>query len=623
MKLSPYLLTILCLTSASALGETFQGKEYEWVKTRYTQSEAQSYAEDEGGHLVVINSQAENDFIFDLIQSDTSTNLGQASDGGGISYVWLGADDATQEGTWRWVNGDAWSYTNWGVQEPDDYLGQDGLAMGLENWPSGAGNSSAYGLAGEWNDISRSNQLTFIIEYPASSGDSGSSDDGGSSGSSGSGTQDEESVANCDASYVTLDDTTIVVTATGSDDTSNIQCALDAAVSGGLPVVKLDKGTFYASNVTVKNFKGTFQGVTKASTELIALDGAFQCPSSDDEEKEYPSASLLAFQLGEPQVKFMTIKADQPCPPAGGEGGSRNFSLIKFGNDWEDCDKRVSFSKVDRVIFEGNSFGQDETIVRGVRIFAECKAGADSYKPLLGKSMINRSDFIGLTTGIQTTMGAKAQVDITFNTFSDTGFGVYLSGANQISNVVSNTFNSDNGRQYSYRVSIFQLDDQSSNRTVIDANTFNIENVRESGGDVFDDSVITPAFWVLRAASDSKASVLISNNRFNIESPDFVTIMIEDTNSGVISGNTFVGTLASDQGSDPRSFVLSTSNRYFSDNIDGWTVVDNNFSGLTPCGGYLNSQTTNMIFGPNQGCSIIDGGSSNYFLDQLEPTSPE
>ena len=96
MKLGPYLLPILCLTSVSALGETFQGKEYEWVKTRYTQSEAQSYAEDAGGHLVVINSQAENDFIFDLIRSDTSTNLGQASDGGGIGYVWLGADDAAQ-----------------------------------------------------------------------------------------------------------------------------------------------------------------------------------------------------------------------------------------------------------------------------------------------------------------------------------------------------------------------------------------------------------------------------------------------------------------------------------------------------------------------------------------------
>ncbi len=629
MKLGPYILPILCLTSVSALGETFQGKEYEWVKTRYTQSEAQSYAEDAGGHLVVINSQAENDFIFDLIRSDTSTNLGQAGDGGGIGYVWLGADDAAQEGTWRWVNGDAWSYTNWGVREPDDYLGQDGLAMGLENWPSGSSNSSAYGLAGEWNDISRTNQLTFIVEYPASSG-SGSGGNGGSSGSSGSGTQDGESLANCDASYVTLDGTTINVTATGSDDTSNIQCALDAAVSGGFPIVELDEGTFYAANITVKNFKGTFQGANKTNTELIALDGAFQCPSSDEEYREDPSASLLNFQLGEPQVKFMAIKADQPCPPIGDEAFSIYFSLIKFGNDWEDCNKRVSFSKVDRVSFEANSYGGDQTNIRGVSIFAECKdpesLNRESYKPLLGKSLINRSDFKGFMAGVSSSMGGKAQVDITFNTFADSMHGVFLYGANQVTNVISNTFNLDNGMQYGLRTSIYQYDTEPSNRTVIDANTFNVDNVRDSGGDVYDDFVPTLPVWVNRSEyyPRGSSSVLISNNRFNINSPDAGAILIDDIDSGVISSNKFIGTLASEISKNRFSWagsVLVTRNANFSNNVDGWTVVDNNFSGLSPCGGYLNSSTTNMIFGSNQRCNIIDDGANNYFLDQLEPTS--
>jgi len=611
---------IFLFFSQFTFSETFQGKEYEWVKTLSTQADAQSYAEDAGGHLVVINSQAENDFIFDLIQSDTSSNLGQASDGGGISYVWLGADDSSQEGTWRWVNGDAWSYTNWGVREPDDYFGQDGLGIGLENWPSGSNNTEAYGRAGEWNDIKRSNRLTFIVEYTASSGGSGSVGNSGNSGSSGSGSQNsEDGVSNCDVSYVTLDGTTITVTPTGSEDTSNIQCALDAAVAGGYPVVKLDKGTFYSSNIIVKNFKGTLQGKNKANTELIALDGAFQC---SDPEEGVASNSLLAFQLGEPQVKFMTISADQPCPPAGGEESSSYFSLITFANDWEDCNKRVSFSKVDRVSLKGNSYGGDETNIRGVRMKAECKAGEDSYKPLLGKSLINRSDFSGLSTGIQTSMGSKSQVDITFNTFSDLQFSIYLQGANQISNVLSNTFNLDNGRQYGFRASILQVDDQPTNRTVVDGNTFDIKNVRDSGGDVLDDNVLTPPVWVMRV-DQSASSVLISNNRFNFDSPDFGAILIEDTNSGVISGNTFTGTLASDQPSDPSSYVLMTANRYFADNIDSWTVVENDFSRLSSCAGLLSGSTTNMIFGPNQGCNIIDQGSNNYFLDQLEPTSSQ
>ena len=39
--------------------------------------------------------------------------------------------------------------------------------MGLENWPAGRSGSSAFGLAGEWNDIDRGNELTFIVEIPA------------------------------------------------------------------------------------------------------------------------------------------------------------------------------------------------------------------------------------------------------------------------------------------------------------------------------------------------------------------------------------------------------------------------------------------------------------------------
>jgi len=253
---------------------------------------------------------------------------------------------------------------------------------------------------------------------------------------------------------------------------------------------------------------------------------------------------------------------------------------------------------------------------------AECKAGEDSYKPLLGKSLINRSDFSGLSTGIQSSMGSKAQVDITFNTFSDLQFSIYLQGANQISNVLSNTFNLDNGRQYGFRAAILQVDDQPTNRTVVDGNTFDIKNVRDSGGDVLDDNVLTPPVWVMRV-DQSASSVLISNNRFNFDSPDFGAILIEDTNSGVISGNTFTGTLASDQPSNPSSFVLMTNNRYFADNIDGWTVVDNDFSRLSSCGGLLSDTTTNMIFGPNQDCNPVDQGSNNYFLDQLEPTSSQ
>jgi hypothetical protein len=50
-------------------------------------------------------------------------------------------------------------YNNWG-NEPDDFYGQDGLAIALTNWPNG--------FAGEWNDVSQSNTLYYLIEYSTS-----------------------------------------------------------------------------------------------------------------------------------------------------------------------------------------------------------------------------------------------------------------------------------------------------------------------------------------------------------------------------------------------------------------------------------------------------------------------
>ena len=39
--------------------------------------------------------------------------------------------------------------------------------MGLENWPEGRSGSSAFGLAGEWNDIDRSNELPSSLNCPS------------------------------------------------------------------------------------------------------------------------------------------------------------------------------------------------------------------------------------------------------------------------------------------------------------------------------------------------------------------------------------------------------------------------------------------------------------------------
>ncbi len=187
------LLTLFSINLyATDYSFTIGNKQYKIVTTMKTWSDAAAYAVQDGGHLVEIGSQAEQDGIWAAFQnSGISTTYTTVNDGGGIAYIWIGATDKNIEGTWIWdgnndgqgtnfytgqgswganngsaVNG---AYYNWGGtnttagnNEPDDYgSGQDAAAIGLEAWPAaGMGN-----IAGEWNDIDKSNSLYFIIEY--------------------------------------------------------------------------------------------------------------------------------------------------------------------------------------------------------------------------------------------------------------------------------------------------------------------------------------------------------------------------------------------------------------------------------------------------------------------------
>lgn len=146
----------------------FGGHTYLIVNEPTTWTNAQAVAENSLGYLAIINSEPENQFIYNnLIARNIDTT---APDGGSARYAWLGASDAVAENTWLWVNGTNFNtgYTKWGSgwggSEPDNYLGaQNYLAMGLEDWPLDF--PGAMGYASQWNDISGTNQLAYIIEF--------------------------------------------------------------------------------------------------------------------------------------------------------------------------------------------------------------------------------------------------------------------------------------------------------------------------------------------------------------------------------------------------------------------------------------------------------------------------
>lgn len=186
-----------CVNPANIYSFTYNGKNYELVKEKKNWTDAATCAASRGGYLVQIDDSSEQAaMVTALTASGISTTYNPISDGGGTSYVWIGATDKATEGIWLWDgNNDGtgtnfWSgegaagqnngavlsgrYINWGgkasgtINEPDNFGGlQDAAALALAAWPAGSG---ALGAAGEWNDINMTNTNYYIIEYGTTTG---------------------------------------------------------------------------------------------------------------------------------------------------------------------------------------------------------------------------------------------------------------------------------------------------------------------------------------------------------------------------------------------------------------------------------------------------------------------
>lgn len=103
------------------------GHSYEFVHVAggITWTDASLAAQTLGGHLATVTSEAENEFIFGLIENDGSAwkTVGQDTRG-----PWLGGfqtEAQAEPDEWLWVTGEDFSYSNWalsadGTQQPFD-----------------------------------------------------------------------------------------------------------------------------------------------------------------------------------------------------------------------------------------------------------------------------------------------------------------------------------------------------------------------------------------------------------------------------------------------------------------------------------------------------------------------
>ena len=117
---------------------------YEVFETKTTWQRAKLECERRGGHLAVINSAEENELL---------TNISN----GLTECVWIGGTDEEFEGTWSWINGEDFLYSNWHSGEPDN-------ADGTEHYLQLIINENG---KGQWFDSANFSSVVsgFICEY--------------------------------------------------------------------------------------------------------------------------------------------------------------------------------------------------------------------------------------------------------------------------------------------------------------------------------------------------------------------------------------------------------------------------------------------------------------------------
>ena len=96
-------------------------------------TDARTACSNMGGYLVTVTSAAENNFIFGLWPSG-----------------WIGLTDEVNEGVWRWVTGETYSYSSWNPGEPNN--------AGNEDYVQFVG-------SGRWNDLPNNQSLPYVIEF--------------------------------------------------------------------------------------------------------------------------------------------------------------------------------------------------------------------------------------------------------------------------------------------------------------------------------------------------------------------------------------------------------------------------------------------------------------------------
>lgn len=102
--------------------------QFSIVSGRLTWEQARADAVSRGGYLATFATQAEWDALVRTVSEAAFYD---------IDGLWIGATDRLVEGSWSWVTGEPFSFSNWAPGEPDNFNDADFAAVAgeLGGWP--------------------------------------------------------------------------------------------------------------------------------------------------------------------------------------------------------------------------------------------------------------------------------------------------------------------------------------------------------------------------------------------------------------------------------------------------------------------------------------------------------
>jgi hypothetical protein len=135
------------------------GHLYQAVATAesITWSQALQAAKEAGGYLATITSAGENEFVFNLIDSDPYWFVGTDSY---LHGPWIGGfqpvGSPEPAGGWSWVTGEPFVYANWDISQPNNKGNENRIHFGFTKYRTHA-----------WNDVSENYAeiSAYVVEY--------------------------------------------------------------------------------------------------------------------------------------------------------------------------------------------------------------------------------------------------------------------------------------------------------------------------------------------------------------------------------------------------------------------------------------------------------------------------